>query len=86
MSEVENQEVNDGKRNFNIESKVFSKAVDECFAGVVITDARLEDNPIVYCNKAFCEITGYNPEEIIGSQLGEGIVKPFLHYLRIYYK
>jgi PAS domain S-box-containing protein len=66
MSEVENQEVNDGKRNFNIESKVFSKAVDECFAGVIITDARLEDNPIVYCNKAFCEMTGYNPEEIIG--------------------
>jgi len=66
MSKPENREVNNGKKDFNLETKLFRKAVDECFAAVVITDARLEDNPIVYCNKAFCEMTGYRPEEIIG--------------------
>ncbi len=34
--------------------------------GVVITDANLPENPIIYCNPAFTKITGYTPEEVIG--------------------
>lgn len=32
----------------------------------VISDPRLPDNPIVACNAAFCELTGYSPVEVIG--------------------
>lgn len=32
----------------------------------VITDARLPDNPIVAANRAFCELTGYREDEVVG--------------------
>jgi PAS domain S-box-containing protein len=35
-------------------------------ASAVISDPRLEDNPIVACNDAFLALTGYAREEIIG--------------------
>ena len=32
----------------------------------VVSNPRLPDNPIVACNAAFSELTGYQPDEIIG--------------------
>lgn len=32
----------------------------------VISDPRLQDNPIVACNAAFCDLTGYPADEVIG--------------------
>jgi PAS domain S-box-containing protein len=32
----------------------------------IISNPRLPDNPIVGVNKAFCELTGYDPYEILG--------------------
>ena len=32
----------------------------------VISNPRLPDNPIVACNAAFCELTGYPPEDVVG--------------------
>ncbi len=32
----------------------------------VVSDPRLQDNPIVDCNRAFVDLTGYSREEIIG--------------------
>ncbi len=32
----------------------------------VVTDLNLPDNPIVAVNRAFCELTGYAPEEVVG--------------------
>ena len=32
----------------------------------VISNPRIEHNPIVACNSAFCSLTGYPPEEIVG--------------------
>ena len=32
----------------------------------VISDPRLPDNPIVACNAAFCALTGYDEDEILG--------------------
>jgi PAS domain S-box-containing protein len=32
----------------------------------IISNPRLPDNPIVGVNKAFCELTGYDPDEILG--------------------
>ena len=32
----------------------------------VISDPRLPDNPIIACNAAFCELTGYSADEVVG--------------------
>ncbi|MEP7315782.1 MAG: LuxR C-terminal-related transcriptional regulator [Sphingomicrobium sp.] len=32
----------------------------------VISNPRLPDNPIVACNTAFCDLTGYGPDEVVG--------------------
>ena len=42
------------------------QAVESARNGIVITDPRLEDNPIIYTNPAFTEITGYSAAEILG--------------------
>lgn len=32
----------------------------------VVSDPRLPDNPIIACNQAFCDLTGFDRDEIIG--------------------
>jgi len=34
---------------------------------MIITDPRQHDNPIIFCNKAFNDLSGYSNEELIGS-------------------
>ncbi len=46
--------------------EIIKKALDHARVGVVITDPALEDNPIVYVNQGFVQITGYEAEEILG--------------------
>lgn len=45
---------------------LFAAAIDATVNGVVITDNRQPDNPIIYCNQAFEDLTGYSHDEIIG--------------------
>ena len=33
---------------------------------MIITDPNQADNPIIFCNNAFCELSGYSREELIG--------------------
>jgi len=42
------------------------QAMDEAPIGIVITDADREDNPIIYANDGFAEVTGYSREETVG--------------------
>lgn len=42
------------------------RAIDASSAGIIITDARERDNPIIYANPAFSQMTGYSQEELIG--------------------
>lgn len=42
------------------------RAVESARNGIVLTDPSLEDNPIIYANPAFIELTGYDMDEIIG--------------------
>lgn len=55
-------------KNFkNIPNQLVLAAVLEATnTGVVITDNLLPDNPIIYCNPAFEELSGYPRDEIIG--------------------
>lgn len=41
-------------------------SIDHSPIASVITDARLADNPIVAVNRAFCDLTGYQRDEIVG--------------------
>ncbi|SDY13872.1 PAS domain S-box-containing protein [Halobellus clavatus] len=43
-----------------------NRALDATGLGVVITDASQEDNPIIYLNEGFEELTGYDEEEVLG--------------------
>ena len=44
----------------------FASAVRTTRMPMVITDPRLPDNPIVFCNEAFTHLSGYAREEILG--------------------
>jgi PAS domain S-box-containing protein len=46
--------------------KVLENAVQSARNGIVITDPMLPDNPIIFSNIAFSEMTGYQMSEIIG--------------------
>jgi PAS domain S-box-containing protein len=46
--------------------QVLSVILDSCVNGVTLADPDIEDMPIVYANKAFENMTGYGPEEILG--------------------
>jgi PAS domain S-box-containing protein len=50
----------------NTDSRLLAAALDASSNGVVITDHRQPDEPIVYCNNAFEFLTGYKRIEIIG--------------------
>lgn len=45
---------------------LFGLAVDAMACGVIITDARSPDDPIIYVNRAFERITGYGAGEAVG--------------------
>ena len=45
---------------------LYDHALAAIKGGIVIADARKRDNPIIYCNAAFLEITGYSYDEVIG--------------------
>lgn len=48
------------------EPQFIQKALDYTRAGLTITDPSLPDNPIIYANKGFLDLTGYDIEEILG--------------------
>jgi len=46
--------------------ELLTSALDASISGIIITDNQLPDNPIIYCNRAFEQLTGYKRSEIIG--------------------
>ncbi|ELZ55159.1 MULTISPECIES: PAS domain S-box protein [Halorubrum] len=52
------------ERREELETK--TRALDEAPVGITITDPQREDNPMVYVNDRFVEMTGYDREESIG--------------------
>lgn len=45
---------------------VFFAAVEMTRMPMILTDPNLPDNPVVFANRAFQDLTGYAPEEIVG--------------------
>ncbi|MBX7483725.1 PAS domain-containing protein [Qipengyuania qiaonensis] len=55
------------KDNFSGASGLlFEQAMAQTRMAVCLTDPRLENDPIVFCNTAFERLTGYKQEEIVG--------------------
>ncbi|MGG1595567.1 PAS domain-containing protein [Terribacillus saccharophilus] len=52
--------------SFELHDKFVKSAIDLVGSGIVITDPSLPDNPIVYVNKGFTDLTQYAAEEILG--------------------
>lgn len=44
----------------------FEKLLGEIAEGIAVSDPRQPDNPLVYVNPAFCQLTGYSEEEVLG--------------------
>lgn len=45
---------------------LYKRALDSSYNGIIIADARLPDLPVVYVNKSFERITGYQAIEVMG--------------------
>ncbi|SIN90773.1 PAS domain S-box protein [Salinivibrio sp. ES.052] len=43
-----------------------SRAIEATATGIIVTDVRLADYPIIYANKAFESLTGYSSKEVVG--------------------
>lgn len=50
----------------DVQLNLLERAINASSNGIVITDAQQEDNPIIYVNQAFEEITGYSFNEVSG--------------------
>ena len=46
--------------------RTLERSVEASNNGVLIADATHPDHPLIYCNRAFSEITGYAQEEVLG--------------------
>jgi len=46
--------------------QLLSQAIAACTVGVIMTDARQHDHPIVYVNPAFEALSGYAADEVLG--------------------
>jgi PAS domain S-box-containing protein len=55
-----------GRARYERELRRNTRAMDKAPVGIVITDPDRDDNPIIYANDRFTEITGYPIEEILG--------------------
>src|SRR3712207_6806736 len=66
--------------------RLLDRAVAASANGIVITDPKLPDNPIVYVNPAFEKISGYRADEVMGRNCrflqGEERDQPALEELR----
>jgi len=55
-----------GQPGLEDRGNIFFAAVEMTRMPMVVTDPNQEDNPIVFCNGAFLDLTGYPEEEILG--------------------
>ncbi len=54
------------EKDAGIIPQILTQILDGSVNGITLSDPDKEDNPIVYCNKAFEQITGYSKEETVG--------------------
>ncbi|NEP60573.1 MAG: response regulator [Symploca sp. SIO2G7] len=66
--------------------QLLERAIAASSNGIVITDAKKPDNPVIYVNPGFEQITGYRKEDIIGKNCrflqGNDSIQPAIEELR----
>ena len=53
-------------KKLEVDLLIKNQAIDSAKTSIIITDAQRSDNPIIYANKSFCELTGFSINEVIG--------------------
>jgi len=56
----------DSPKGADVDFDLKERAIDEAPVGIAITDLGREDNPLVYVNERFEEVTGYDRSEVLG--------------------
>ena len=59
-------ETRNNRQNFRDGHDIFFAAIEKTRMPMILTDPNQEDNPIVFLNQAFLELTGYEEHEIMG--------------------
>ena len=76
-----------GRKKYENEPQLRDRAIAVNRSGIVITDPNQPDNPIVYANPGFEQLTGYVTEEVVGRNCrflqGSDRDQPALEELRI---
>ena len=54
------------QKQVEMDLRIKDRAISSSSNGLIITDPKLQANPIVYCNPAFEKITGYDKREVLG--------------------
>ncbi|MBS1954156.1 MAG: PAS domain-containing protein [Cyanobacteria bacterium SZAS-4] len=49
-----------------LDTSVLAQALEATKCGVLLTNPTQPDNPIIYANPSFCEMTGYSLDDIVG--------------------
>ena len=58
--------LSDSSSNPRLSAEVLERALHATDIMVVLTDPRLDDNPIIWVNDYFCDFTGYSRDEVLG--------------------
>ncbi len=66
MNSINNREFNLSQHTVKEDIELLPQALDASMPGIIMTNNRLPYIPIIYCNKAFEEISIYSRIEVIG--------------------
>ena len=57
------------KKNLENQNKHISKLLNVSGVGYVLTNPNIANNPVIFVNDYFCQLTGYSRDEILGKNL-----------------
>ncbi len=55
-----------GRTSIDVDPDILFAALEKTRMPMVVTDPRLDDNPIIFVNRAFVDLSGYGKDEIVG--------------------
>ena len=69
LSEAARQAAENDLQTAKMENLRLVEVVNSASDGIFVTDPNQPDHPIIYVNSAFSQITGYEPDEVIGRNI-----------------